>query len=428
MLLQTDGETAGSALCCNFRRLGGSKAMVEEPSDIIGCAPRQRPTTLWREVKRNAAFSLIELLVVIGIIAVLIAIIVPTLSRARDSGRAATCLANLRTMGQATASYQTANNGSMPWGQAVQDKVGYALIADPKPAIVTWYTLLSDHLQPTAAGAEIRTSNAAGAHGPPGDPYGLSDEQVSDSLQCPSVVAPSLVHFAANPNVFVNWPAEVMGVASSGGATSLVPAALDVPDFTLDDVNAVPRAGKASQLYADNALFWDTPAFHNLPDAYQNRAISLWSYAFLDFDGFAKTLSYGQDDDVGQMTRYRDRLPPLYQTDPEYGDGFPVFAFRPDADPFWEQYGNAPLHARPTDAGGFTCYVVQIGNVRWRHGGDRVSNVAFNDGSVRGLRWNPSDDHPYNTATGSTIYADNEFKRAYYRVKPSGRILWERGT
>ena len=66
--------------------------------------------------RRSAAFTLVELLVVIGIIAVLIALLLPALGRSRLQARALQCQANLRTLGQAIQMYTIAHKDTLPIG------------------------------------------------------------------------------------------------------------------------------------------------------------------------------------------------------------------------------------------------------------------------------------------------------------------------
>lgn len=71
------------------------------------------------DVRRSAGdkgFSLIELLVVIGIIALLLAILVPVLRKARFEARKLLCVTNLRSIGVAIHAYANDHNDSIPFG------------------------------------------------------------------------------------------------------------------------------------------------------------------------------------------------------------------------------------------------------------------------------------------------------------------------
>jgi prepilin-type processing-associated H-X9-DG protein/prepilin-type N-terminal cleavage/methylation domain-containing protein len=64
--------------------------------------------------KPRPAFTLVELLVVIGLIAVLISILLPTISAAHQEAQAVQCLSNLRQMAGAAAAYANVYDGYYP--------------------------------------------------------------------------------------------------------------------------------------------------------------------------------------------------------------------------------------------------------------------------------------------------------------------------
>jgi prepilin-type N-terminal cleavage/methylation domain-containing protein/prepilin-type processing-associated H-X9-DG protein len=69
-------------------------------------APRAR--------RSPAAFTLVELLVVIGIIAVLISVLLPALNKARQTSTVTKCLSNMRQLAMAVNAYVTENRGTVP--------------------------------------------------------------------------------------------------------------------------------------------------------------------------------------------------------------------------------------------------------------------------------------------------------------------------
>lgn len=75
--------------------------------------------------KKEQNFTLVELLIVIAIIAVLAAMLLPALIRARDYAKTTTCINNMKQLGLACCMYADSSDGVMPCNYNISAIYGY---------------------------------------------------------------------------------------------------------------------------------------------------------------------------------------------------------------------------------------------------------------------------------------------------------------
>ncbi len=94
-------------------------------------------------MRRTKGFTLVELLVVIAIIALLIAILLPSLARARELSKRTVCGTNLKAVGSASVMYGNDNAGS--WMIPPHKSVNFTPDPPPPANMIDWTETMGGH-------------------------------------------------------------------------------------------------------------------------------------------------------------------------------------------------------------------------------------------------------------------------------------------
>jgi len=282
-----------------------------------------------------AAFTLVEILVVIGIVATLIAITLPVISRSRQNAATLKCAAQLRQQYHGLSMYAADNKGRLPYGvYAIRDADGNMINA------ITWQTIVHTYFNPKASLTFYPEPGSTAVR--------QGDSPSGNLFVCPAVPA---------------------GPARSSYACNM----LAMPDKDFEerstDTSKQPllRPSLMSKLYPHNILLFDTSVAINSDATFVVGVDVDWQYFTFPSDTLARFFR-GDDPYQGNpaFKKYRGNASPII-TDTKAGQNQDWF------------------DAGPRPPGDHSPYYPYQGNVRYRHNGDRIANFAFADGHVESL-------------------------------------------
>ena len=241
---------------------------------------------------RRRGFTLVELLVVIGIIAVLISLLLPSLGAAREAARTTACLSNLRQLGISHANYLAAyNNYVMPCDYldttTPPDANGYKTL-EQWPTILVTNKLLS---YPNA-GTGAAPDDGGVLRCPSGVPQFIAATSTSNGLpqsRTHAVGAMGLQHrsqFFSPGRIVYSW----YGINGSSAAHAYIPCKRWPPDGKttgkLTRINEIKKPSELVFLFDGLAINYHTVNANRINARHKNRSAT----NILFFDGHAETL------------------------------------------------------------------------------------------------------------------------------------------
>jgi len=200
-------------------------------------------------------FTLVELLVVIGIIALLISMLLPALNRAREQSRRIVCASQMRQLGIATLQYANTNRGHLPapaWGPG-----GYTPTPGPWKENYQDYVYWTGPMLSKQDKRDVNESALALF-------LGVKNDRLIQMFRCPDDViedntAGFPLSYSMNCTGWVPHDADPNGRAIRKG-NSFTP--LDVLNQWKNPSRKICYYDESERSAQDGAFFWANPADH----------------------------------------------------------------------------------------------------------------------------------------------------------------------
>jgi prepilin-type N-terminal cleavage/methylation domain-containing protein len=301
--------------------------------------------------KAVRAFTLVELLVVIGIIALLISILLPVIGKVREQGTTVKCMSNLRQIHLALNAYAAEYKGSLPWG-FIWENPSNGRGDGPafgQATFMNWASSIARYMNVKRPSINIAGNYSLG----PGKAY---FNVYAEAMRCPAVeqqygqILTYTPLMTAMPNYYVEFPISIQ-------------TGVQLP---------ILKPAKFGDLYNDNTLMWDSAAWNKCgpenPTEYYAGSTIYGSYgnaAYTFIDG-------GQLTDGNVDYRFRDKYNDVFSFQPDLAQGYPIII------PSRLNYVNSN-----TDVNNTNIQYGQCGTPRFRHNREKACNALIADGSVR---------------------------------------------